>query len=75
MKCVICKHGETRRDKASITLDRGETTLVIRGVPAQVCQDCGEQYLDEETTAQLLDAAEEAARSGVQVTIREFAAA
>ena len=50
-------------------------TLVVKGVPARVCPNCGEEYVDEETAARLLHAAEEAARAGVQVEIREYVAA
>ena len=72
MKCVICKHGETRRGTATLTLVRDGTTLVVKGVPADVCANCGEEYVDETTTARLLRAAEEAAQAGVQVDIREY---
>ena len=75
MKCVICKHGETRPGKATVTLERDGMTLVTKGVPARVCQNCGEEYIDEETTARLLQTAEDAARAGVQVDIREYVAA
>jgi len=75
MKCVICKQGETRPGKATVTLERNGTTLVIKGVPANVCANCGEEYVDEEITARLLDTAEEAAKKGVQVDVREYVAA
>ena len=75
MICVICKHGETRSGTATVTLEREGTTLVIKGVPAQVCMNCGEEYVDEETTSRLLKTAEEAVRAGVQVDVRQFAAA
>lgn len=75
MKCVICRNGETRSGKATVTLERDGTTLVIKGVPAQVCANCGEEYVDEATTNRLLETAEEAARAGVQVDVREYAAA
>lgn len=75
MKCVICKQGETRPGKATVTLERGGLTLVIKSVPALVCTSCGEEYISEATTRQLLKAAEEAERAGVQVDIREYVAA
>ncbi len=75
MKCVICKNGETRSGKATVTLEREGTTLVIKGVPADICANCGEEYVDEGTTARLLKSAEEATRAGVQVDVREYAAA
>jgi YgiT-type zinc finger domain-containing protein len=75
MKCVICRHGTTTAGRATITLERGRTTVVIKGVPAEVCANCEEEYVAEETTARLLRMVEEAAREGVQVDIREYIAA
>ncbi len=75
MTCVICKQAEPRSGRATVTLERGPMTLVVRGVPARVCPNCGEEYVDERVAADLLKTAEEAARSGVQVDIREYVAA
>jgi len=75
MRCVVRRNGETRRDKTTVTLERSETTLVVKGVPADVCQNCGEAYVDEETTRRLLECAEAAVAAGVQVDVREYAAA
>lgn len=75
MKCVVCKQGETRRGTATVTLERDGMVLVFKKVPAEVCEVCGEEYVDEETAKRLLAAAEEAARAGVQVDIREYVAA
>lgn len=75
MTCVICKKGEIRLGTATVALERENTTLVIKEVPAQVCANCGEEYVDEETTADLLKTAEEAARAGVQVDVRQYTAA
>ena len=73
MKCVICKTGETRPGKTTVTLERDGTTLVVKGVPASICANCGEEYVDEEATARLLRSAEEAVRARVQVDVREYA--
>jgi len=44
MKCVICKHGETREGTTTVTFDRDGMTLVVKDVPAQVCTNCGEDF-------------------------------
>ena len=75
MRCVVCKQSETRPGKATVTLERDGVTLVIKGVPAQVCPNCGEEYIDEDTTQKLLAGAEEAMREGVRVDIRDYVAA
>jgi YgiT-type zinc finger domain-containing protein len=66
MKCVICKQGETQPGTTTMTLERDTTTVVFKNVPAEVCQICGEAYLDAATTRHLLHIVEEAARLGVQ---------
>lgn len=75
MKCVICKQGETRPGKVTVVLERDGLTLVVKSVPAQVCEICGEQYVNDQVTKELLCQGEKAARAGVQVEIREFVAA
>jgi len=75
MKCVICKHGDTQPGTTTLTLTRDTLTLVIRNVPARVCDNCGEAYVDDEVAAQVLTAAEDAVRAGVQVEVREYVAA
>ncbi len=72
MKCVICKQAETQMGKTTVTLERDGLTLVVKGVPARVCPNCGEEYVDENIAAKLLQDAEEIAREGAQVDIREY---
>jgi len=74
MRCPICKHGQTEVGTATVTLERDGVTVVFRNVPAQVCQTCGEEYVDEATTGRLLAQASNAGRSGVQVEVRSYAA-
>jgi YgiT-type zinc finger domain-containing protein len=54
MKCVVCKKGETKIGKATVTLEKNGATLVFKGVPARVCANCGEEYVDQDITARLL---------------------
>ena len=42
MKRPICQHGKTKPGKISVTLERGTLTLVFKGVPTDVCENCGE---------------------------------
>ena len=72
MKCVICKKGETKFGNATVTLAKDGATLVFRGVPAQVCANCGEEFIDGDITARLLSSAVEAAKLGVEVEVRQY---
>ena len=75
MKCILCKHGETQLGLATVTLTRDAMTLIVKDVPASVCDNCGEEYVESEITARLLETAENAARDGVQVEVRSYTAA
>jgi YgiT-type zinc finger domain-containing protein len=75
MKCVICKHAETKPGTTTVTLERGDLTCVIKQLPAQVCPNCGEDYVDENVTADLLKSAEQMVKVGTQVDIRQHVAA
>lgn len=75
MKCVICKNGNTSPGTITTTFERSGATIVIKEVPAEVCDVCGESYLSQEISEKLLKQAESAARAGVQVDIRKYMAA
>lgn len=75
MTCVICKQAETQPGTATVTLERDGMTLVIKGVPARVCPNCGEEYVEENVAARLLSIVESAAQAGIQVDIRQYVAA
>ena len=55
-------------------MDKEGARLVFRGVPAQICANCGEEYVDGDITARLLASAAEAARLGIEVEVRQCAA-
>ncbi len=75
MKCPICRQGETRPGTATLVLERDALTMVVRHVPAEVCENCGEEYVDEAAAAAALEHAEAAEREGVTVEVREYAVA
>lgn len=75
MRCVLCEHGETKPGQTTVTLERGETMIVFRKVPAEVCDNCGEEYVAEDTSTRLLAIADGAVAAGVQVDVREYSAA
>ncbi|MBI4589792.1 MAG: type II toxin-antitoxin system MqsA family antitoxin [Candidatus Rokubacteria bacterium] len=75
MICVVCKQADPARGVATVVFDQPAATIVIKGVPAQVCPNCGEEYVDDATASRLLAMADEAARAGVKVEIREYVAA
>jgi YgiT-type zinc finger domain-containing protein len=74
MKCVICKTGEIHPGTTSVTLQRGGTTVVIKDVPAEICENCGEYYLSEEVSERVLTMAESAVKNNAEIEVLRFAA-
>jgi YgiT-type zinc finger domain-containing protein len=74
MRCTLCKLGETSPGTVTVTLERGRTTVIIKDVPGQVCENCGEYYLDEAVAERILSMAEDAVSRNTEVEIIRFAA-
>jgi YgiT-type zinc finger domain-containing protein len=69
---MICKHGETVEGFTSVTLEKNGATIVFQKVPALVCDNCGEKYLDSDVSSKVLKKAREIIKGGVKVDIREY---
>lgn len=74
MKCAICKNGLTHPGTTTVTLKRGGATVVVKDVPAEVCDNCGEYYLDEAISAKIVSMAEETIKQTHQVEVIQFVA-
>ena len=74
MKCTICKTGQTHPGTSTVTLQRDNTVVVIRDVPAEICENCGEYYLSEPTASRVYADADATARRHVEVEIQRYAA-
>ncbi len=74
MQCVICKHGQTQVGLVTVTLERDNSIVIIKQVPADVCDNCGEYYLSDKIAEQVLQRAETAINNGAEVEIIRYAA-
>lgn len=72
MNCLICREAEIVDGFTSITLEREEFRLLIHHVPAQICPNCGEAIVDEETATHLLIKAEGAIREGLFENVIDY---
>ena len=75
MKCIVCKHGETTPGFVTVTVDRGPTIVVVRNVPALVCSNCGEEYLEGESIARVEILVTNAENAGMNVAVQQYQAA
>lgn len=74
MTCTRCRQGRTSPGHVTVTLERDGTLVVIRDVPAEVCANCSEYYLDPEVAAHVYAQAEGAVQRRAEVEIVRYAA-
>jgi YgiT-type zinc finger domain-containing protein len=74
MTCPSC-NGHTESTTATKTLERGETLVVVRHVPVEVCDECGAPIYSAVVVEQLLALLDEAHLAGVAFQVREFSSA
>jgi YgiT-type zinc finger domain-containing protein len=72
MRCAVCKNGETKQNQSVITLTKEKLVIVFRNVPSEICHDCSEEYINEETTDILLQTAKESLKKGVVLDSQDW---
>lgn len=72
MICVMCRQSELAGGLTSVHLARDEMQFVVQRVPAQVCPNCNEAYVDENVAENLLRMVEELSATGVFESIIEY---
>jgi YgiT-type zinc finger domain-containing protein len=48
MKCYYCQN-KLRKDKVTYNINRNGYDVILREVPAFVCQECGEIFFEEKS--------------------------
>ncbi len=71
---MICRNGQMTSGHVTVTLDKGETTVIFRNVPAFVCDMCGQSEVDDKVADRLLKRLQEAAAKGTEIEILQYAA-
>ena len=74
MQCAVCKTGTFVEETTTLTFEKDGAVVVLRGVPARVCDQCGEVFVDEGNARKALDLARHELAKGIQVKVMRFAA-
>ena len=51
--CPICHSGKKQAGQTTFTVDLGFGVIVVRNVPAQVCDLCGADWIEDKTAETL----------------------
>ena len=73
MKCRMCKNGNTATGTHTVTLEKNDTVLVVRQVPADICENCGEYYLDADVSTTLWEMVNRAVKHHAELEILNYA--
>ena len=71
MNCFICK-GDLEEKKVNYVVDLENTIIIIKGVPAKVCTQCGEQYFDDEIAEHIKKIVNQLKQLAAEVTIVNY---
>ena len=71
MNCFMCK-GELVEKKVNYMVDLESTIIIIKGVPAKVCNECKEQYFDDETSKNIENIVNKLKDLSTEVTIINY---
>ena len=72
MICLICRRAQVVPGFTSVKLDHEEINLTVKGVPAGVCPNCGDAYLDEKIATRLLQIVKQSIESGETMEFLEY---
>ena len=71
MSCFVCK-GNLENKKVNYVVDLENTIIIIKEVPARVCNQCGEQYFDDETAENIEKIVKQLKKLAAEVTIVNY---
>lgn len=71
MNCFMCK-GNLEEKKVNYVVDLENSIIIIKGVPAKVCTQCGEQYFDDETAENIEKIVNKLKQLATEVTIVKY---
>ena len=71
MNCFVCK-GNIEEKKVNYVVDLENTIIIIKGVPAKVCTQCGEQYFEDEIAENIEKMVNQLKQLSTEVTIVNY---
>lgn len=71
MNCFKCK-GLLEERKVNYVVNLENTIIIIKGVPASVCAECGEKYYDDETAKNIEEIVNSLKKLAVEVSIVNY---
>ena len=74
MNCPICKSGDMVSGHTTLTFEKASATVVVKGVPANICDNCGEAFVAEEIARKVHAVVNTEFKKGIELEVVHYAA-
>ena len=72
MDCKTCQQGVMELGETPVARQKGEAVVLIQAVPAHVCLNCDEHYLEETVASRIKEIVNEAFKPKAKVIIATY---
>ncbi len=72
MECLMCKNGTTKPGLVNVPIVRDDKIIFFKKIPAEICDNCGEYYIDSEIARQIYEKADERMKEGVEMEVTQY---
>ncbi|MCF0216382.1 MAG: type II toxin-antitoxin system MqsA family antitoxin [Fibrobacteraceae bacterium] len=70
--CMFCKNTTTKKSVTTFTASLDNCVIIIKNVPCEECEQCGEKYFSDEVMAKLEKFVQKAKALASEVFVTEF---
>jgi YgiT-type zinc finger domain-containing protein len=70
----MCRHQSLGNGFTTLTLEIGEAVFVVKQVPARICDNCGEAFIDEATSRSVYELLNKRGGHGLQLEVMRYVA-
>ncbi len=71
MKCILCKFNLVEGNVNHI-VDFNGHTIIIKGVPANICKQCGEYYVENDIALEIEKIIEDAKKNKAEILVINY---
>jgi YgiT-type zinc finger domain-containing protein len=69
MDCVICKNSKFHKGKVTVTLENNGAIILVKDVPAHICDVCEHYFLDKDIAREVLKRGQESLSKGTELEV------
>ncbi len=73
-QCAVCKNGSLIDGTATMTFEKDNSVIVVKNVPALVCNNCGEEFVHDSAAREVVSNVTKEFHKGVQIEVVDYAA-